>query len=281
MNSNSAPRLPKLPFLIGDILLLVTAWWLAWQGGPLKTWTAVLVVAAVALGAWIAVAPFIMQFRADVKTAETSDLASATEQLGDLATLAQQISSASMEWQGIHKNTSQTIAAADQIAEKMISESRNFGEVLTRMNDTEKTHLRLELEKFKRSEGDWLQVVVRLFDHIYAVEEAAARSTQRNVAEQLSRFQNSCRDVARRIGFLSIVPQPGVPFDEKEHHLIEGQTKSPNALVGAVLAPGYSYQGQLLRLPAVSLKVPTEETAATQAESEPQLPFGNAPTANS
>jgi molecular chaperone GrpE (heat shock protein) len=280
MNSNSAPRLSKLPFLVGDVLLLVTAGWLATQGGVLDLWKSALVVAAVALGAWLAVLPFIIQFRADVAASDSIQLASATEQLGDLKQLAQQIASASAEWQHVQKSTFETVAAANEIAEKMITESRNFGEVLGQMNETEKKHLRLEVDKLRRTEGDWLQVVVRLFDHIYALEQAGSRSGQRNVADQLSRFQNACRDVARRIGFVSVIPPTGVPFNEKEHHLLDGQSKVEGAVVGSIVAPGYTFQGQLLRLPAVSLQTAEQPQETTQeADAEPQLPLGDAPGA--
>lgn len=280
MNPNSAPRLSKVPFLVGDVLLLLTACWLVTQGGVLDLWKSGLIVAAVALGAWLAVAPFIMQFRADLKATETAQLASATEQLGDLQHLAHQIASASAEWQQIQKSTTQTVTAADQIAEKMMAESQNFRELLTKIDETEKKHLRLELEKLRRGEGDWLQMAVRLFDHIYALEQAGARSGQRNVADQLARFQNVCRDVARRIGFVSIVPQPGVAYDEKQHHLLDGETKQEGALVTAIVAPGYTYQGQLLRLPAVSVKSTAQPDGAEPVETEPQLPLGDAPGAN-
>jgi molecular chaperone GrpE (heat shock protein) len=279
MNSNPFPKLAKAPFLVGDALLLGAALWLATRSGPFHWWMGALMVAAVAAGAWLAVAPFVIQFRADVKAAETAELANATAQLGDLGSLAQQIGTASAEWQQIHNSTSQTVAFADQIAEKIIAESRTVGEALGRLQDAEKNHLKLELEKLKRSEGDWLQVLVRLFDHIYALQQAAARSGQRNVSDQLTRFQAVCRDVARRVGFISIIPQTGVPFDSKEHHLLDGEATADGATVAAVVAPGYSFQGQLLRLPGVSIRQPlaVDGSKETEPEPEPQLPLGETP----
>jgi hypothetical protein len=57
-----------------------------------------------------------------------------------------------------------------------------------------KNHLRLEIEKLRRGEGEWLQVMVRVLDHVQALHLAGQRSGQRNLIEQLTHFQNSCRD---------------------------------------------------------------------------------------
>lgn len=270
MNENSAPKLSKLPFLVGDALLLALAGWLVFRGEPLDTWRAALLVACVAIGAWLGVAPFIIEFRARVKLSESEQLASATAQLGNLEALARQIATAGSEWQHIHQSTTQTVTAADQIAEKMILEARNFGEILTKINEAEKNHLRLEVEKLRRNEGEWLQVIVRILDHIHALHQAALRSGQKNLIEQLSSFQSACRDTARRIGLVPLVPAADVAFDARQHQLINGQTAPDGSVVGDIVAPGYTFQGQLLRLPVVTVK---ERAREKVEEPDPQLSF--------
>ncbi|HMJ89645.1 MAG TPA: nucleotide exchange factor GrpE [Candidatus Acidoferrum sp.] len=270
MNENPVPRLSKVPFIIGDALLLAVAAWLAFRANPLDTWHVVLLVTAVAIGAWLAVAPFIIEFRAKTKLTESEQLASAAVQLGNLDSLAHQISNATSEWQHIHQSTTHAVTAADQIAEKMISEARNFGEVLTKINETEKNHLRLEVEKLRRNEGEWLQVIVRILDHINALHQAAARSGQKNLIEQLTQFQNACRDTARRLGLVPLVPPAGAAFDGKQHQLLEGQTAKDGAAIVDLVAPGYTFQGQLLRLPVVVVK---EIAPEKDEESDAQLSF--------
>jgi molecular chaperone GrpE (heat shock protein) len=277
MNEDSTPKLSKTPFIIGDALLLAVAAWLVFRANPLDTWHVVLLVATVAIGAWLGVMPFVIEYRAKLKFAESDRLASTAEQLGNLDALARQISGATTEWQHIHQSTTHTVTAAEQIAEKMLLETRNFGEVLTKINETEKQHLRLEVDKLRRSEADWLQVVVRILDHVYAVHQAALRSGQKNLIEQLTSFQNACRDTARRIGLIAVLPSTDAAFDPKQHQLLEGQTASDGAFVGDVLAPGYTFQGQVLRSPLVTVK---EAQRAKAEEPDPQLSFedrANAP----
>ena len=270
MNSAPAPRISKVPFIIGDLLLLAAAVWLVWSHSPLDGWHIGALVGAVAAGAWLATRPFVLQFHADMKLAETTQLTSVAAQLGNLETVARQIASATAEWQHVNESATQAVTAADQVAERMTAEARNFSEVLGRMNETEKNHLRLEVDKLRRGEGEWLQIVVRILDHVHALHEAGIRSGQRNVIEQLSHFQSACRDTARRVGLIPVLPANGAAFDPKQHQLLDGQTVKNGGMVGDTIAPGYTFQGQLLRLPVVALS----EKADAEKPSEPQLSFG-------
>jgi molecular chaperone GrpE (heat shock protein) len=252
--NQDAPKLNKLPFFIGDALLLALAAWLMFRNAPLTPLTSALVVAAVAIAAWIGVTPFIIEFNARTKLADSDKLRDATAQLTNLENIARQISSAGAEWQAVHQSTTTTVTAAEQIAEKMIGEARNFGEVLTKMNESEKNHLRLEVDKLRRAEGDWLGVVVRMLDHVHALHTAGVRSGQKNIIEQLSAFQNACRETTRRLGIIPILPPAGAKFDAKFHQLLEGETAPEGSAIADVIAPGYTFQGQILRLPVVAVK---------------------------
>jgi hypothetical protein len=270
MNQNSAPRISKWPFLAGDLLLLATAGWLVWHGTPLDGWRIGALVAAVAVGAWIAVLPFVLQFRAEMKLAETTELTSVTEEIGNLESVARQIADATAQWQNINESTGRAVAAAQQIGDRMTAEAQNFGEVLTRINETEKNHLRLEIDKFRRGEGEWLQLTVRLLDHVYALHQAGVRSGQRNLIDQLSHFQSACRDTVRRVGLTPILPQPEAAFDAKQHQLFDGQVAKDGALIAEILAPGYTFQGKLVRLPLVSIRDGSSERSKEPAEETPQ-----------
>jgi molecular chaperone GrpE (heat shock protein) len=253
MNETSVPRISKLPFIVGDLLLLAAAGYISGYGEFLGQWMYVAIVFSVAFGAWLLAWPFVLEYRAATKLAETSALDSVTSKIKDLDKVATSIARASTEWQQLQQSSTQTVTAAEHIAERMTTEARNFGEVLSRMNEAEKTHLRLEVEKLRRAEGDWLGIVVRLLDHIHALHQAGLRSGQRNIVEQLTHFQNACRETVRRIGIVPIVAEPGIPFDDKAHQLQDGTKPENGAAVGDILAPGYSFQGQIIRLPVVTL----------------------------
>jgi molecular chaperone GrpE (heat shock protein) len=275
MNESPVPRLPKLPFVIGDILLIATAGYAAFYGSPLGQWQYVAIVTSVAFGAWLLVWPFVLEFRAATKLAESAALDGVTAKIQDLDKVSASIASAILEWQHLQQTAGHTVTAAEHIAERMTAEARNFGEVMTRMNESEKNHLRLEVEKLRKAEGDWLGVTVRMLDHVYALHKAGARSGQRNVIEQLTHFQNACRDTARRLGVVPVVPEPGIPFRPDAHQLLDGAKPGDGAVIADIIAPGFTFQGAVIRLPVVAVAtIKTEESKAAEA----QLSFDESPS---
>ena len=124
----------------------------------------------------------------DVKAIEVNALGAVAEKIQNLEKLAAQIGSATNQWLEVQAQAEKTAAGAKQIADKMAAEVREFSEFMQKMNDSEKAALRLEVEKFRRGEAEWLQVLVRIFDHIFALHAAAARSGQPKLAEQIAQF---------------------------------------------------------------------------------------------
>lgn len=231
-------------------------------GSPLGIWETALFVFCGAAGAVIAIIPFIMEYRAAAQMVETSAVVSTVAQLQKLDEIAAQISGATSQWQGIQEHSARTAAAAKEISTKMAAEAAAFTEFLQKANDSERANLRLEIDKLRRGEGEFLQIIVRMLDHTYALYQAAVRSGQPGLIEQIRHFQNACCDVARRIGLAPFVPAANDPFDAKLHQTHDSQEARPDARVLNVMATGYSYQGQLIRLAVVSLQSPEPEAVA-------------------
>lgn len=267
-----APRISKLPFIVGDIALISVAAWIALFGSALGGWQYIALIAAVSLGAWLAAWPFVLEFRALSQLAQAAEVSSVTARIKDLDKVSSSIAAAVAEWHHMQQGATQTVTAVEHIAERMTTEARNFGEMLNRMNETEKSHLRLEVEKLRRAEGEWLGVLVRILDHVHALHQAGVRSGQRNVIEQLAHFQNACRDTARRLGLVPVLPEPGIPFDAAAHQVLDDNKPVEGALVSDVVAPGYTFQGQVIRLPIVALKE-TASAPASAESAEAQLSF--------
>ena len=274
--NQTVPRLSKLPFLIGDVLLIAAAIYVAQFGHFLGVWQYVAIIGALAFGAWLFAWPFVLEFRAATKIAEASALDDVTAKIQDLDKVTSSIASAILEWQHLQQSSTQFVTSAQHIAEQMTGEARSFGELMTKLHENEKNHLRLEVEKLRRAEGDWLGVTVRMLDHVHALHCAGLRSGQRNVIEQLGSFQNACRETARRLGVVPVLPEAGVPFDVERHQLLEGAKPAPGALVGDILAPGYTFQGQVIRLPVVAVREVKEEKPEKPKAEDAQLSFDQA-----
>ncbi|MCI0746268.1 MAG: hypothetical protein L0Y58_12760 [Verrucomicrobia subdivision 3 bacterium] len=277
MSQSARPHLPKWPFLLADLFLIGAAAWIVFQADkPISTWPTIAVLVCTCIGAWVAMTPFLKQYEADLKFAEADKLAEAVEQINNLRSFTNQISFATAQWQVIQENCGKTVNEARQIADGIAADAKAFSEFMLKANDAEKAHLRLEIEKMRRGEGDWVQVVVHLLDHVYALQQAAVRVGQQNVIAQLTQFQHACRDLARRVGLAPVEVKAGEPFNEKAHTLPDGHPKPGNgARIAQVLATGYTFQGQMVRNPLVVAKAPEPVVpgpeAMDQMREQPQL----------
>lgn len=280
MTVDSVPKLAKWPFLLGDLLFVgLAALVVQMSVHPLALWQIAACVVCLGAGAWLAVLPFLKEYEAAVRLAESASLADTVAQIQNLEAIASQVGSATSQWQNAQEASAKTVEAAKEIAERMTTEAKGFAEFMQKANDAEKAHLRLEVEKLHRAESEWLQILIRLLDHVFALYQAGVRSGQPALAEQLGHFQNACRDAARRVGLVPFTPAPGEPFDLDRHQLPEGQPPPPDvAFIADTMATGYTFQGQPLRRALVVLVANAEKSVAetesaleTPAPEEPRL----------
>ena len=267
MNDRNPPRINKIPFYIADLLLLAAAIWVAQRSpAPLELRTALLCSGLAIIAAVFFVLPFMSEYKAAVKTAESNNLARTVEQIKNLETVAQQIAAATARWQDVQNAAGQTATAAKEISDHMDEELKGFAEFMQKASDSEKGALRLEVEKLRRAEGDWLQITVRILDHVFALYQAGLRSGNAELSAQLGQFQHACRDTARRIGLIPFAAEVNEPFDEKRHKTLEHEPAQAGDPISETLAPGFTFQGQLLRPALVKLQAAAQPQ---QAEPEP------------
>ena len=269
-------KVPKWPFFLGDVIMLGLAYYIYWQGKlPLGHWEITAIGVCVALGALLGVVPYLLEYRAVIKYGalikliETSSLCAATEKISNLESCVAQISSATDHLQTAQSHADKTAGTAKEITDRMTAELREFTAFLQKANDGEKATLRLETEKLRRAEGEWLGVLVHILDHVFALTRAAERSGQENLIAQHNQFQNACRDTARRVGLTPLLAVPGESFGAQRHQLPEGGGVSPGATIGEVLATGFTYQGKLIR--PVMVRVQNGEALAESAGENKQI----------
>ena len=265
MTNLTEPRVAKWPFILGDLVLVgaAVALGMTYRANLLaRPELLALFFGALAAGAGCLVTPWILELRAAVRLGESADLKAAADQWQLAGELATRIAQATAQWQGVQEQAGQTTTAAREIAARMAAETKSFTEFMRQLDDGEKQRLRMELEKLKRGEGEWIQAIVRLLDHTFLLHQAAVRSGKPGIAEQIGIFQSACRDQVRRVGVNHFEPEPGEPFDAHRHQVRDGQPgPEPGAIIAEALAPGYTFQGQLLR-PALVRLAELQELAA-------------------
>ncbi len=263
--------IPKWPFLLANAVLIIVAGAVIYRAAhPISDLEIGIATVSVALGAFFGCLPFILEYRATAKLIEINAVTTVAAQLHDLENYAAQISSAAEQWARVQETTQggaeRTAAAAKEIADRMAAEIRDFNEFQIKMNDTEKGALRLEVDKLRRGEGDWLQVVARMLDHTFALHNAAARSSP-ELGEQVGQFQHACRDAARRVGLTPFDVAPGEQFDAARHRVHGDEKPQDGAEVAETLAPGLTFQGRLIRPALVRLQ---EKTAPAPVPEVPE-----------
>ncbi len=282
MTETVVPRIPKWPFLLGDLALLAVAGWIAYESGaPMNVWTGAICLAAVALGAWVCVMPFLREDSAAVRLIEVDSLATSLQQIQNIDEVKSRIIDATAHWQAINDQAAKAAQSAREVTDRMNAQVREFQDFFQRSNDQEKNTLRLEIDKAKRAEGEWLQVMVRTLDYVYALYLAGVRSGKPELTSELSQFQNACRDAARRVGLAPFAPSVGEAFDPRQHQAHEAAAEpQPGTPIGEVLATGYTFQAQLLRRSLVRVTagdaesgLPVEDSVAA-GEGESNLPEG-------
>jgi molecular chaperone GrpE (heat shock protein) len=275
MNDTTNWKVPKWPFLLGDILLLALAYFIVWKSPhPIGKWEIIACFASAALGTVVGALPFILDYRAMGKALEVNALGTVAEKIENLEKLAGQITAATSQWaavqESVHGQAEKTAVAAKAIADRMTNEVIEFSDFMKKMNDTEKAALRLEIEKLRRGEVEWLQVLVRILDHVFALHAAAVRTGDLKFTDPIVNFQNACHDIARRVGLTPFAAEPDEAFNADCHQAAGGPEDPPaGAVVAETISLGYTFQGKPLRPALVRLReenAPVETPAETPAE---------------
>jgi len=273
MSDAARPTVPKWPFFLGNALLLAAAALVHYESRtPADQYSLILICACVALGAGLSALPFLLEYRLTARLAESESLTSAVARLQNLETIAGQIALATGQWQTVQEYSNKAVTAATEIGDRMTHEAKAFAEFMKQANDTEKATLRLEVEKLHRSEGEWLQAVVRMLDHTYALHTAAVRSGKTALIQQLTQFQNVMREGARRLGLNAVIAEPGEAFDPLKHEVTEAEAPAEGAPIRATVATGYTYRGKLVRPVLVATQAPTAPAAPTHEETPAAAP---------
>jgi len=259
MNEVSDWKISKWPFLAANVALLAAAVGVVYKAPhPISHIEIYIAAGCVVLGALLGCLPFILDYRATCKLLEVNAVTTVVEQLHDLKTYSAQVAVATEQWARVQETTKEsgekTAAAAREIAERMTAEVQQFTEFQQKMNDAERAALRLEVEKLRRSEDEWLQILVRIMDHIHALHTAVARSGQPELATQIGSFQNACRGVVRRVGLVLFGAEAGEKFDAQKHRAHGLENPPADAAIAETLAPGITFQSRLIRPALIRLR---------------------------
>ena len=191
-NQEEVPPLNPWPFLIGDAILLATAVLIGLQAhAPLNGLPLIAIASCVALGALLAVIPFLLNYTRSQELAleerqrEIAALAQST------ATSAEQISIAAASLHSIAENTIRSIKLGEQLPQKIQEKINEFKSQLNEVAVTENEALAQEINTLRTSETERLETAlanVRKTAADLAAIESANRQHTTAMGESLTRF---------------------------------------------------------------------------------------------
>ena len=276
MNDSNSWKVSKWPFFVVDALLWVFAFVVVSKlPHPIGRWEMFGCFGAAGLGAVIGILPFLLEYRAVGKLVDLSALGTVADKIQNLELLAARIDAATSQWVNVQTQAEKISTGAKEITDRMAEEIRGFSDFMQKINDREKATMRLETEKLRRGEGEWLQVLVAILDHVFALHAAAEQSGQRQVADQIGVFKNACLGAVRRVGLVPFVAGPDEPFNPERHQAVDAKNPpAADAAVAETVGVGYTFQGRLLRMAFVRLRETTAAPASGVPKTEPaELPL--------
>jgi hypothetical protein len=157
---DQTPKLPKLPFLLGDFVLLATAWYIAYrEAGPVGVPAMAAVTACVIVAAVLGTLPFVLDYGRK-KDEGLDERQHGLEALSrTINTAAEQISIATNGLNELTDLTHKNLKQAEQLPHKLQEKIAEFNAQLDNARENDREELEKELSELRSSETDRLQSV--------------------------------------------------------------------------------------------------------------------------
>lgn len=155
MPFSPTPKLPKWIFLVTDLILLVTAWFIASRSsGPLSAAAVYSITACVVAGAFIGTIPLVLHYERR-KNEALDDRQRALEALAStITTSAEQIGIAAQGLHEIAEIARKNLQLAEQLPQKLQEKVAGFQAQLASARDEERESLRQELAALRGVESE-------------------------------------------------------------------------------------------------------------------------------
>ncbi|HEY0943858.1 MAG TPA: hypothetical protein VGD81_01280 [Opitutaceae bacterium] len=189
---DEAPKLPKLPFFLGDAALLATAVVIGLLSDtPLTTGPLVAMVVCVALGAILAAVPFLADYarRQDATLTERQESLEALVRTTSAA--AEQISIATAGFHEVAELAQKNLKAAEHLPHRLQEKINEFNQQLNESAVAENETLQQEIATLRASEAEKLESAADKIHKLsaeFAKLDAATQASLAAAAETLSKL---------------------------------------------------------------------------------------------
>ncbi len=160
MKSAGPPRLPLLPFLLGDVVLLALAWIVADQHpNPFSPLPLVIIAGSVLVGCILAIIPFTANYVRQREVALAALRQELGEQLRRLATVAEHLQQATTQLKAVEDVATKSLQTAEKLPYRLQEKIAEFNQQLAETDNEEREALEQELNTLRAGESERLASV--------------------------------------------------------------------------------------------------------------------------
>ena len=272
------PRLPKLPFILGDLALLATAFLLGKYGPtPLSTGMVVAIACCVAVGAALGLIPFLTDYVADSDEAAREHSAQVNAQIQRLHAAGESLTRAAAQIKSVEEAVHKSAHAAETLPYRMQEKLAEFNESLAEKEAEDREALEAELnelraansdqlkavaDKIHKAGADWAALEVATRKQLTAANDTAA-GLEKKLKETLAQLDAKIAELHRAAGSLK--------------HTASAAVSAPVRLATPAPAPAMVAEEPKPEpadvAPAASVDAPVGEAAAPEiSEPKPKKP---------
>ncbi len=200
---NSEPRLPKLPFIIGDIVLVATALIVGKLTDHFISSEIVVIVACcVAAGAALLVAPFIADYTAQIRESVRHAREKLEQQAKHTNTVTENLGRTVAQIKAIEEAVHKSARDAETLPYRIKEKLSEFNEALVEKEEAERESLEDELNKLRATNAAQLQATadkVQKLTADWATLERASRNQLAAAQDAASHFGRQAHEMASQL----------------------------------------------------------------------------------
>ena len=157
MKFDDAPRLSKLPFIVGDIVLLALAWFIAARHpNPVTPLPLFVITGCVVAGIVALMIPFVVNNARDQEDAATSLRHELGEQFKRLKAASDHLQNSTIQLKSIEEIATKNLQAAEKLPFRLQEKITEFNQQLTAAENQDKARLEQELTRLRSGENERL-----------------------------------------------------------------------------------------------------------------------------
>jgi hypothetical protein len=191
MKFAEAPRLPKLPFILGDIALLLLAAFIAERHpNPLTPLPLLVITACVVAGVVASMIPFLVNYARDQEEAAASLRQELGEQFKRLMVASEHLQHSTVQLKTIEEIATKNLQAAEKLPYRLQEKIAEFNQQLAETENEEQEALAQELaalraadserlagvaDKIARTTGEWTKLEAALREQLAGAAQLEAK----------------------------------------------------------------------------------------------------------